>query len=422
MSTTQKKLTSKSNPLYKQIQNLKNNSPYKKFLSQIKQATDKSPTSKQKIGLNTNTSLLKNSFESSIDTKFEPIILHHSKNKNLYRNKIKNFENNLLVKESTTTNKKSNINEDKILINDNQFNNMYENFSINDELTDKKTNNKTNNTYYNPFIYPLNSVSNQKKFYNKKDCTFDSFIIENTNFYNVNQTYDMKEIQNEIKINCKLSPIQNKKRSNTIKIINQLKKDLNTYKNDSQINNEIDLIEYEDSKLNNNKINQAEKNKILDNNIIDCNSNNQSNNLDSESEINNNDDFLGSSFEIIDFDKTSEYTLETGTNIDYLRKKSKFDKIFSSSLLLFLCSGGLFFLFIKKYFFKKKDKTLINLNNFSKIIENFFDVLSVIGCFESNFDIYKLFGLLIAMCIFLFIFRLFMKKMTKIIKNLFNYQ
>ena len=404
MSKIQKELKCTSNSNYNKNRNLIYSSSYSKFLSQIKQDIINTPISKQKAHLNSNSSLTKNNFETSSGTKFE------------CRNKIKNFEKNLLLKGTVITNKNSNLNEDKILINDNKYDNMYENILINDELTNNKTNNIVNNKYYNPFIYSLKSSSNKKKFnHSNNNYIFDNMIIENTNFDIINPIYNMKEIQKELNSNFELSSTQNKKRSNSIKLINQLKKDLITYKNDIHTNDETDLIEYEDSN-NNDEINKIEKNKIQNNTVINSSEDDGNNNSsESENETNNAEDLLGSTFEVVDLDKSSEYTLETGTNIDRLRKKNKFEKISSILLLLFLCFSGLFFLLIKRIYFKEKDKKLISVNSFTNIIKIFVDF------FGSDFDIYKLLGVLIAVYVLCLIIRMFIK-MMKNINNIFRFK
>ena len=108
------------------------------------------------------------------------------------------------------------------------------------------------------------------------------------------------------------------------------------------------------------------------------NKNDMNNSSDEENNLNN-------SSQMIDIDKSSEYTLQTGTNIDILiRKKSRF-----SSLLMGILLGScaLFYFLYKKI---KLKEILSKLSQLCKQTPEFLkNILSYIGIeFEDVFEEY----------------------------------
>ena len=101
-------------------------------------------------------------------------------------------------------------------------------------------------------------------------------------------------------------------------------------------------------------------------------------NSDNKNDMNNSSDEennLNNSSQMIDIDKSSEYTLQTGTNIDILiRKKSRF-----SSLLMGILLGScaLFYFLYKKI---KLKEILSKLSQLCKQTPEFLkNILSYIG-------------------------------------------
>ena len=144
-------------------------------------------------------------------------------------------------------------------------------------------------------------------------------------------------------------------------------------------------------------------------------------NSDNKNDINNSSDEennLNNSSQMIDIDKSSEFTLQTGTNIDLLiRKKQKF-----SPLLMGILFGscGLFYLLYKKINFKE---LLSKVSELSKKIPEFFKYFLAIICsglkdfMERYDDIYRLLVGLLCIMSFWIIFKFLMKKIMKKIKN-----
>ena len=127
---------------------------------------------------------------------------------------------------------------------------------------------------------------------------------------------------------------------------------------------------------------------------------------------------LGTSSEMIDFDKSSEYTLKTGTNFDEIvNKKSKLSPFL---ILMLIGSAGLLFLIYKNI---NTRQFLLNLLNKLKMVPDFFRGL--FGCFMNGIDdfleryndTYRILGFLIALIIFWIIIRLLIKFMIKIYKK-----
>ena len=122
---------------------------------------------------------------------------------------------------------------------------------------------------------------------------------------------------------------------------------------------------------------------------------------------------LGTSSEIIDIDKSSEYTLETGTNIDHLvKKKSKLPWFL---IALGIGSAGLLFLIYKNIKIREFLRNLIekmkNLDFFGGLVGLF---KSGINDFLERYnDSYRFFGFLALLIFFWVILKLLMKFVLK---------
>ena len=199
----------------------------------------------------------------------------------------------------------------------------------------------------------------------------------------------------------KISSKNNKINSN--KDIKKLKSelsgndDMNEHQNEENIKENID----------NNKCFIVKAEPILDSD----NKNDKNNSSDEE----NN---LGDSSQIIDIDKYSEYTLKTGTNIDYLiRKKSNFSPLLMGILL---GSCALFYMIYKKI--KLKEILCQASKVFKKIPEFFNYIFSLISNVLEDFmerynDVTRLLLGILCIMSFWFIFRLLMKKIMRRRKN-----
>jgi len=144
-------------------------------------------------------------------------------------------------------------------------------------------------------------------------------------------------------------------------------------------------------------------------------------NSDNKNDINNSSDEenkLGDSSQMIDIDKSSEYTLKTGTNIDFLiRKKSNFSPLLMGILL---GSCALFYMLYKKIKFKE---ILGNVSQLVKQIPGFLEhIFSLLGAGFEDFmerynDINRLFIGILCIISFWFIFKLLMKKIFQRNRN-----
>ena len=130
----------------------------------------------------------------------------------------------------------------------------------------------------------------------------------------------------------------------------------------------------------------------------------------------NND--LDNSYQLVDIDKSSEYTLQTGTNIDQLiRKKSKFSPLLMGILL---GSCALFYFLYKKI---KLKEILTQISELFKKVPEFGNyILSFIGQGFEDFmerydDVNRLFFGILCVISFWFIFKTLMKKLFKRQKN-----
>ena len=144
-------------------------------------------------------------------------------------------------------------------------------------------------------------------------------------------------------------------------------------------------------------------------------------NSDNKNDKNNSSDEenkLGDSSQMIDIDKSSEYTLKTGTNIDFLiRKKSNFSPLLMGILL---GSCALFYMLYKKIKFKE---ILGNVSQLVKQIPGFLEhIFSLLGAGFEDFmerynDINRLYIGILCIISFWFIFKLLMKKIFQRNRN-----
>ena len=219
--------------------------------------------------------------------------------------------------------------------------------------------------------------------------TNDNFIEKEKKFNDVLNNTDKK-------IDLVLGAINSKKdKRNNSKDIEKLKSELNGNEDISQENKVYDN--------DNNKCFMVNAEPIL-------NTDNKRDINDSSDEENN----LGNSSEMIDIDKSSEYTLQTGTNIDQLiRKKSKFSPLLMGILL---GSCALFYLIYKKL---KLKEILLKASDLIKKIPEFFKF--ILSYFSEGFedfmerynDIYRLLVGIISIICFWFIFKLLIRKLFK---------
>ena len=191
---------------------------------------------------------------------------------------------------------------------------------------------------------------------------------------------------------------------NSDKDIEKLKSDLS--------GNEEDLNDFD----------KGEKNCNSDNNkcfIVKAepifNSDNKNDIINSSDDENN----LNNSSQMIDIDKSSEYTLQTGTNIDLLiRKKSKFSPLLMGILL---GSCGIFYLIYKRI---KLKEIFYKISKIYDKLPGFFNyILSLLEPSFSDFmerynDISRLFIGIICIITFWFIFKILLKLIMKRRKNI----
>ena len=350
-------------------------------------------------------------------------------------------------------------------IND-EKNYSYENKNLNEEYNNK--------TYYNPFneknIKENNLVDTQnslsKSFGNEIDykkgkfpnITLKSILppkkdeIEKgskfSKFFNIfNFKKQTKHKNEEVKDN----EIQNNNKKDLITLEQKLKEDNaminnNENKNEEELNNDNKKYDFifgkipsKKDKINTNKDIEKLKSELSGNDDLskeknedDLDENNGNNhcfivkaepilNSDNKNDINNSSDEennLNNSSQMIDIDKSSEYTLQTGTNIDLLiRKKQKF-----SPLLIGILFGScaIFYLLYKKI---KIKELLSKVPELTKKMPEFFKYIMAIICpglkdfMERYDDIYRLFFGILFIISFWLIFELLVKKIMKSIKN-----
>lgn len=282
----------------------------------------------------------------------------------------------------------------------------------------KKKNEKNNNKEYTNLKNSNNELElisqklrdepydfdNKLKEDNKKEGNYENIILASTE-------------NRKFKYNFVLSNLLNEKNNNNdiIKLKNGLNNDHNKERqyyleNQNLIlsNKNIQNNEKDESFIENQNIyyNQNRKDKKSYYIVAEpIENNNKTNNFLEEEEENN----LGTSSEIIDFDKSSEYTLETGTNIDQLVKKNS--KISSFMIAISIGSVGLLFLLYNK---KKIRKFLLNFLEKLKELDFFSGLLiffrnGIDDFLERYNDSYRFLGFLILLICFWIIIKLLMK-------------
>ena len=166
---------------------------------------------------------------------------------------------------------------------------------------------------------------------------------------------------------------------------------------------------------NNNEIKCLVKKEEQPENNMNYNPDVDNDDEDGEEDENN---LLGNSSEVIDFDKNSEYTLITGTNIDYLAKKKR--KISPLLIAVLLGGAGLIYLIYKN---KKVRDMILNLlkvfNIVPELVKGLFCAYGgeIEDFLESYEDIFRLLGLFASIIFFWVSFRLLMKFVVKIWKG-----
>ena len=249
--------------------------------------------------------------------------------------------------------------------------------------------------------------------------------IQSEPYFNNNQQINLdEEKNNKEKNDFVLTSIPTKKGKIDYNDIDKLKNDLisNKEKDNSQgndigqnnhgliVNENIYRDENGNNNNNNNEIKCLVRKEEQPENNMDYNPD------DDEEEDENN--LLGNSSQVIDFDKNSEYTLITGTNIDYLVKKKR--KISPLLIAVLLGGAGLIYLFYKNK--KVRDMILNLLKVFNIVPELLKGFLCAYGgeiedFLESYEDMFRLLGFFILILFFWVTYRLLMKFVVKIWKG-----
>ena len=249
--------------------------------------------------------------------------------------------------------------------------------------------------------------------------------IQSEPYFNNNQQINLdEEKNNKEKNDFVLTSIPTKKGKIDYNDIDKLKNDLisNKEKDNSQgndigqnnhgliVNENIYRDENGNNNNNNNEIKCLVRKEEQPENNMDYNPD------DDEEEDENN--LLGNSSQVIDFDKNSEYTLITGTNIDYLVKKKR--KISPLLIAVLLGGTGLIYLIYKNK--KVRDMILNLLKVFNIVPELLKGFLCAYGgeiedFLESYEDMFRLLGFFILILFFWVTYRLLMKFVVKIWKG-----
>ena len=319
------------------------------------------------------------------------------------------YENNfdrLNNRENNNYDNSYNKNEENI--NNNYYNpfknkNMNTNSIINrqNNLTNNSINKIGNNIYKIPII-TLTAFQPQKNTNFEKENKFSKFL--NLISYKRPKKQSNEESKlDEIEIPSKNSKINNDRDIEKLKSELSGKENINKDKNEENEENLRKNIDLDNDINDNNKCFIIKAEPILNSD----NKNDMNNSSDEENNLNN-------SSQMIDIDKSSEYTLQTGTNIDILiRKKSRF-----SSLLMGILLGScaLFYFLYKKI---KLKEILSKLSQLCKQTPEFLkNILSYIGIeFEDVFEEYddanKLFFGILCVISFWSIFKSLMLKLVK---------
>ena len=249
--------------------------------------------------------------------------------------------------------------------------------------------------------------------------------IQSEPYFNNNQQINLhEEKNNKEKNDFVLTSIPTKKGKIDYNDIDKLKNDLisnkekdNSQGNDIEQNNHGLIVNeniYRDENGNNNNNNNEIKCLVRKEEQPE---NNMDYNPDDDEEEDENN-ILGNSSQVIDFDKNSEYTLITGTNIDYLVKKKR--KISPLLIAVLLGGTGLIYLIYKNK--KVRDMILNLLKVFNIVPELLKGFLCAYGgeiedFLESYEDMFRLLGFFILLLFFWVTYRLLMKFVVKIWKG-----
>ena len=337
------------------------------------------------------------------------------------------------IKKNNDIQKKIDNNENKelpqvnIINNNDDFNNNYDNNNLetieeklkaNPELNEGEDNNNYNtNTNTNNFIINEennNQNNNIQEIYNDNNEINTKNIIKNSDEDNEIHKDIWKQKFNFI---LRIDPDAKGKKKLNPKEISKLKNDLIPQGEINQEliqpmnpNNEGGFTETHDIYENTEeKIKNPDKQQCFYIKAEPI----ESNNLINEQEEEGN---LGTSSEIIDLtDQNSEYTLQTGTNFDYLIKKKK--KFSPYIIGLLVGSAGLMFLFYKC----KKLREILG-NTFKALPSFFGGIFKDLGIDIKDFlekynDSYRLLGLFIMVIFLWFIFRILFIYVRKSIKK-----
>ena len=393
---------------------------------------------------------------------------------NLYKEEIKHENNNLNFDKNQIANSDY---DNKVFLNNNNFGGSNYNKNNNNFLEYEKNNKFSYNPFIqknvgngkNNQINDLNNQNNinfeqtniqtsEQKFKNNQLKTIDQKLreepIDKNIINNINDQYfigedinNPKKSGNEINndkgknnilitnldplddnfmnYNFVLSLIQEKGKKTDEKDIDKLKKDLNVIPAEKKTFNEDNLNNQNSQNQNiQNNAEFIERQNIYGNSVEKVDDKNKKffylkaepieNNI--QNNINfNEENNLGTSSEIIDFDKNSEYTIKTGTNIDQIVRKNS--KLCPKLLAILFGSAGLLFLL---YSSKAIRNILLNL---LKIIPDFFRGLftsfgeGIVDFLEKYNDSYRFLGDLFMIIIFWIILRFFIKCIAKYIKK-----
>ena len=319
------------------------------------------------------------------------------------------YENNFdRLNNRENNNYYNSYNKNEENINNNYYNpfknkNMNTNSIINrqNNLTNNSINKIGNNIYKLPII-TLTAFQPQKNTNFEKENKFSKFL--NLFSYKRPKKQSNEESKlDEIEIPSKNSKINNDRDIEKLKSELSGKENINKDKNEENEENLRKNIDLDNDINDNNKCFIIKAEPILNSD----NKNDMNNSSDEENNLNN-------SSQMIDIDKSSEYTLQTGTNIDILiRKKSRF-----SSLLMGILLGScaLFYFLYKKI---KLKEILSKLSQLCKQTPEFLkNILSYIGIeFEDVFEEYddanRLFFGILCVISFWSIFKSLMLKLVK---------
>ena len=319
------------------------------------------------------------------------------------------YENNFdRLNNRENNNYYNSYNKNEENINNNYYNpfknkNMNTNSIINrqNNTTNNSTNKIGNNIYKIPII-TLTAFQPQKNTNFEKENKFSKFL-NLFSYKRPKKQSNEKSKLDEIEIPSKNSKINNDRDIEKLKSELSGKENINKDKNEENEENLRKNIDLDNDINDNNKCFIIKAEPILNSD----NKNDMNNSSDEENNLNN-------SSQMIDIDKSSEYTLQTGTKIDILiRKKSRF-----SSLLMGILLGScaLFYFLYKKI---KLKEILSKLSQLCKQTPEFLkNILSYIGIeFEDVFEEYddanRLFFGILCVISFWSIFKSLMLKLVK---------